>query len=62
MSQIRGRGNKDTELALARLLRRNKISGWRRQQEVRSQNFQSQAGFHFSQIQARRFCGWLLLA
>ena len=30
MSRIRSRGNKDTELALARLLRRNKISGWRR--------------------------------
>ena len=31
MSRIRSRGNKDTELALAGLLRRNKISGWRRQ-------------------------------
>jgi DNA mismatch endonuclease (patch repair protein) len=30
MSRIRGRGNKDTELALARLLRANGISGWRR--------------------------------
>jgi DNA mismatch endonuclease (patch repair protein) len=29
MSRIRGRGNKDTELALARLLRANGISGWR---------------------------------
>ena len=30
MSRIRGRGNKDTEIAFARLLRRNKIIGWRR--------------------------------
>jgi len=34
MSRIRGRGNKDTELALAKLLRRNKITGWRRHQPV----------------------------
>src|SRR5208283_2713551 len=31
MSRIRGRGNKDTELALARLLRANGITGWRSQ-------------------------------
>ena len=31
MSRIRGRGNKDTELKLAKLLRAHKISGWRRQ-------------------------------
>jgi hypothetical protein len=31
MSWIRGRGNRDTELALAKLLRANGISGWRRQ-------------------------------
>ena len=35
MSRIRSRGNQDTEPALARLLRRNKITGWRRQIEVR---------------------------
>jgi len=34
MSRIRSRGNKDTELALAKMLRRNKISGWRRHQPV----------------------------
>jgi DNA mismatch endonuclease (patch repair protein) len=34
MSRIRSRGNKDTELALAKLLRRNKITGWRRNQPV----------------------------
>jgi len=30
MSRIRGRGNKDTELRLAFLLRQNSITGWRR--------------------------------
>jgi DNA mismatch endonuclease, patch repair protein len=34
MSRIRGHGNKDTEIALARLLRRNRIIGWRRNQLV----------------------------
>jgi DNA mismatch endonuclease (patch repair protein) len=34
MSRIRSRGNKDTELALARLLRANKISGWRRHIQI----------------------------
>jgi DNA mismatch endonuclease (patch repair protein) len=30
MSRIRGKGNRDTELALMRLLRANRIKGWRR--------------------------------
>lgn len=34
MSQIRGRGNRDTELALAKLLRRHRIKGWRRHLSV----------------------------
>jgi DNA mismatch endonuclease (patch repair protein) len=34
MSRIRGRGNKATELALMKLFRRHRISGWRRQQPV----------------------------
>jgi DNA mismatch endonuclease (patch repair protein) len=34
MSRIRGRGNKDTELALAKLLRSHGITGWRRQMVV----------------------------
>jgi DNA mismatch endonuclease (patch repair protein) len=34
MSLIRGHGNKDTELALIRLFRRHRISGWRRHQHV----------------------------
>ena len=35
MSQIRGRGNKDTELALAKLMRAHGIKGWRRHVQVR---------------------------
>lgn len=31
MARIRSRGNRDTELALAKLLRRHGITGWRRQ-------------------------------
>ena len=34
MSRIRGSGNKDTEVALAKLFRRHKITGWRRNQKV----------------------------
>jgi DNA mismatch endonuclease (patch repair protein) len=34
MSLIRGCGNKSTELALAKLFRRHKITGWRRHQKV----------------------------
>jgi DNA mismatch endonuclease, patch repair protein len=34
MSRIRSSGNKDTELALAKLMRRNRIVGWRRNQSV----------------------------
>ena len=30
MSRIRSRGNKDTEIELARILRANRIRGWRR--------------------------------
>jgi DNA mismatch endonuclease (patch repair protein) len=36
MSRIRSRGNKDTELALARLLRANGITGWRRHLLIRA--------------------------
>jgi DNA mismatch endonuclease (patch repair protein) len=36
MSRIRSRGNKDTELALAKLLRRHRIAGWRRQQIIQT--------------------------
>lgn len=34
MARIRARGNKDTELALAKLRRRHPISGWRRQIQI----------------------------
>jgi DNA mismatch endonuclease, patch repair protein len=34
MSRIRSRGNKDTELALIRIFRAHRISGWRRHQPV----------------------------
>ena len=34
MSRIRGRGNKDTELALIKLFRSNQITGWRRNYPV----------------------------
>jgi DNA mismatch endonuclease (patch repair protein) len=34
MSRIRGRGNKDTGLALAMLMRRHRISGWRRNRPI----------------------------
>lgn len=34
MSRIRGHGNKDTEIALMKLLRHHRIAGWRRNQPV----------------------------
>jgi DNA mismatch endonuclease (patch repair protein) len=34
MSRIRGRGNKDTEITLAKLLRRYRITGWRRNKKI----------------------------
>jgi DNA mismatch endonuclease, patch repair protein len=34
MRAVKGRGNKDTELVLAHLLRQSKITGWRRSQPV----------------------------
>lgn len=37
MSRIRSHGNAATELVLAKLFRQNKITGWRRQLEVRIQ-------------------------
>ena len=38
MSRIRSRGNRDTELAVAKLLRANGISGWRRHLEIRGRD------------------------
>jgi DNA mismatch endonuclease (patch repair protein) len=34
MSKIRGKGNKDTEMALAKLFRANSITGWRRHYSI----------------------------
>lgn len=34
MSRIRGDGNKETELALAKLMRQHHVKGWRRHQDV----------------------------
>lgn len=34
MSRIRSRGNRDTELVLAKLFRRERITGWRRNQHL----------------------------
>lgn len=34
MSKIKGAGNKETEIALVSILRRNKIVGWRRKQKI----------------------------
>ncbi len=34
MSQIRGRGNKDTELALIKVFREHDICGWRRNKPI----------------------------
>jgi hypothetical protein len=34
MSRIRSRGNKDTELALAKIFRAHRITGWRRQIQI----------------------------
>ena len=34
MSRIKGKGNKDTELVMIQILRKNHISGWRRNQAL----------------------------
>jgi DNA mismatch endonuclease (patch repair protein) len=66
MSRIRSRGNRDTELALARLLRANHITGWRRHLEIRKaesgkQKFKVKPDFVFRQVQLALFvdgCFW----
>ncbi len=66
MSRIRSRGNKDTEVALAKLFRRNKITGWRKQMEVRIQKsgariFKVRPDFIFPKIRLALFvdgCFW----
>ena len=66
MSRIRSRGNKDTEVALAKLFRRNKITGWRKQIEVRIQKsgvriFKVRPDFIFPKLKLAIFvdgCFW----
>jgi DNA mismatch endonuclease (patch repair protein) len=66
MSRIRSRGNRDTELALARLLRANHITGWRRHLEIRKaesgkQKFKVRPDFVFRQVRLALFvdgCFW----
>ena len=56
MSRIRGRGNKDTELALAKLFRAHRITGWRR-----NQRFFGKPDFIFSKLKLAVFvdgCFW----
>jgi DNA mismatch endonuclease (patch repair protein) len=57
MSRIRSRGNKDTELALAKLLRAHGITGWRRQIEVRSEKLEVRRKLaRTSRFTFRSFC------
>ena len=66
MSRIRSRGNKDTELALVKLLREHKISGWRRQIEIwkaesGKQKFKVRPDFVFREARLALFvdgCFW----
>ena len=66
MSRIRSRGNAATELALAKLLRRNKINGWRRHLLVQSpksnvQSFKVRPDFVFRRARLAVFvdgCFW----
>lgn len=54
MSRVRSRGNKDTELALAGLLRANRISGWRRHVVLKFKVQSSKSKVQRSQTSARR--------
>jgi|SRR5665213_1436810 len=66
MSRIRSRGNKATEVALAKLFRRHKITGWRRQLEIRKaesgkRKFKVRPDFVFRQVRLALFvdgCFW----
>ena len=46
MSRIRSKGNKDTEQALMQLLRKNRISGWRRHVPIRLNVEKTQNSFN----------------
>lgn len=66
MARIRSRGNWDTELALAALLRRHRLGGWRRQVVIRSpksevRSFKVRPDFVFPQERVAVFvdgCFW----
>jgi DNA mismatch endonuclease (patch repair protein) len=66
MARIRSRGNCDTELALARLLRTHGITGWRRHVEIRGsgsgrRNFRVRPDFVFRREKLAIFvdgCFW----
>lgn len=66
MARIRGRGNKDTEMALAKLLRANGITGWRRHTRVsgtksKAQSFTVKPDFVFHKQRVAVFvdgCFW----
>ena len=65
MSRIRSRGNKDTELVLARWLRANGITGWRRHvllgSRVPSSGFRVRPDFVFPKLRLAVFvdgCFW----
>ena len=66
MSRIRGKGNKDTELALVRVFRQEQITGWRRHKQVRAsksaiQDFAVRPDFVFPKLRLAVFvdgCFW----
>jgi DNA mismatch endonuclease (patch repair protein) len=66
MARIRSRGNEATELALAKLFRRHKITGWRRHIEIREKlkgklRFKVRPDFVFSKLRLAVFvdgCFW----
>jgi DNA mismatch endonuclease (patch repair protein) len=66
MARIRSRGNRDTELGLAKLLRAHGLAGWRRQVEIRSpksetRGFRVRPDFVFPKRQVAVFvdgCFW----
>lgn len=54
MSRIRGRGNKDTELALMKLFRTHHVTGWRRNQPVFGKpDFAANGLAHFENLGTR---------
>ena len=54
MSRIRSRGNKETELALARLLRQHRIKGWRRHLEIRKGRRQNEFKMQNAECRMKR--------